>query len=113
MEVMEAIAVAAACSFLLRRRCFGPFGPVLSCCKCEQVQGSAKRRAPGCVKRGQFRSCYLCVLLVGVLQMLPVLELLLVGGRRRGLHGRRHQGAVRQYLYRPLGLCSGKEMLLC
>ena len=105
MEVMEAMAVAAACSFLLRRRCFGPLGPVLSCCKCKQVEGSAKRRAPGCVKRGLISvQNYLCVLLVGVLEVLPVLELLLVGGRRRGLHGRRHEGAVRQYLYRPLGL---------
>ena len=105
MEVMEAMAVAAACSFLLRRRCFGPFGPVLSCWKCKYVEGSAKRRAPGCVKRGLISvQNYLGVLLVGVLQVLPVLELLLVGGRRRGLHGRRHEGAVRQYLYRPLGL---------
>ena len=105
MEVIEAMAVAAACSFLLRRRCFGPFGPVLSCWKCKQVEASAKRWAPGCAKRGLISvQNYLCVLLVGVLQVLPVLELLLVGGRRRGLHGRRHEGAVRQYLYRPLGL---------
>ena len=105
MEVMEAMAVAAACSFLLRRRCFGPLGPVLSCWKCKYVEGSAKRRAPGCVKRGLISvQNYLGVLLVGVLQVLPVFELLLVGGRRRGLHGRRHEGAVRQYLYRPLGL---------
>ena len=61
MEVMEAMAVAAACSFLLRRRCFGPLGPVLSCWKCKYVEGSAKRRAPGCVKRGLISVHITCV----------------------------------------------------
>ena len=49
-------------------------------------------------------SVYLGVLLVGVLQVLPVSELLLVSGRGRGLHWRRHEGSVGKYLYRPLGL---------
>ena len=37
---------------------------------------------------------YLCVLLVGVLQVLPVFELLLVSGRGRWLHWRGHEGSV-------------------